>query len=64
MTPQKLSNIFHNPFYCSKIRHELLGDRIVEGKQEVLVSEAIWNKVNEIESNIGYTHAKKHQYTH
>ena len=54
---QKLSEIFHNPFYCGKIKHALLGDRIIKGKQEILVSEDIWNKVNGIESNIGYTHA-------
>lgn len=54
---QKLSEIFHNPFYYGKIRHALLGDSIVEGKQEVLISEEIWNKVNGIETNIGYTHA-------
>ena len=55
--PQKLTEIFHNPFYCGKIKHALLGDEIIPGKQEVLISETIWNKVNGIESNIGYTHA-------
>ena len=54
---QKLTEIFHNPFYCGKIKHGLLEDRIIDGKQEVLISEEIWNKVNGIESNIGYTHA-------
>ncbi len=54
---QRLSEIFHNPFYCGKIKHALLGDSIVDGKQEVLIPEDIWNKVNGIESNIGYSHA-------
>ena len=54
---QKLTEIFHNPFYCGKIKHALLGDQIIPGKQDVLIPEIIWNKVNGIESNIGYSHA-------
>ena len=54
---QRLSEIFHNPFYCGKIKHALLGDKIVKGNQEILIEEDIWNKVNGIESNIGYSHA-------
>ncbi len=41
----------------SLTRHAFLGDKIIEGKQEVLISEEIWNKVNGIEMNAGYTHA-------
>ena len=54
---QRLTEIFHNPFYCGKIKHAFLDGEIVKGNQEVLVSEEIFNKVNGIESNIGYTHA-------
>ena len=32
-----LNKILHNPFYCGKITHNLLGDEIVEGKQEKLI---------------------------
>ena len=61
---QRLTEIFHNPFYCGKIRHCLLGknddgsDRIVQGNHPAIVDEATWKIVNEIESHIGYTHAK------
>lgn len=44
---QRLTEIFRNVFYCGKIQHQLLGDKIIEGKQEKLVSEAIFNKVQE-----------------
>ena len=41
-----LNKILHNPFYCGYIVHSLLGDEKVKGKQEVLIDEAIFNKVN------------------
>ena len=62
---QRLSVIFHNPFYCGKIRHALLGkdengnDRIVKGNHPALVDEETWNKVNGIQTHSGYTHAKE-----
>ena len=46
-----LNKILHNPFYCGKITHNLLGDEIVEGKQEKLIDEATFNKIQ------GITHA-------
>ena len=61
--PSRLSEIFHNPFYCGKIKHHLLGknpdgtDRIVQGNHPAIVDEATWKVVNETESHIGYTHA-------
>ena len=61
--PQRLSEIFHNPFYCGKIRHDFLGknpdgtDKIVQGNHPAIVDEATWKLVNEAESHIGYTHA-------
>ena len=62
--PQRLTEIFHNPFYCGKIRHYLLGkddngnDRIVQGNHPPIVDETTWEIVNKTESHIGYTHAK------
>ena len=54
---QKLSEIFHNPFYCGKIRHHLLGDRIVQGVHPPIVDEHTFNVVNGIETHNGYAHA-------
>ena len=65
MYKQRLSEIFHNPFYCGKIRHNLLGkdengnDRIVQGNHPPLVDEETWNKVNGIQTHSGYTHSKE-----
>ena len=62
---QRLSEIFHNPFYCGKIKHSLLGkdesgnDRVVQGNHPPLVDEATWQKVNGIQTHSGYTHAKE-----
>ena len=50
-----LNKILHNPFYCGYITHSLLGTEKVKGKQEVLIDEAIFNKVNNL-SNCGYEH--------
>ena len=61
--PQRLSEIFHNPFYCGMIQHHLLGqnpdgsNRIVQGNHPPIVDEATWHLVNECESHIGYSHA-------
>ncbi len=57
ITKQRLSEIFHNPFYCGKIRHKFLDDDIIQGNQEPLVNEVLFNKVNGIESHNDYTHA-------
>ncbi len=50
-----LNKILHNPFYCGKITHNLLGDEIVEGKQEKLIDEATFNKIQGI-THAGYEH--------
>ncbi|MDL2320351.1 recombinase family protein [Alistipes sp. OttesenSCG-928-B03] len=57
---QRLTEIFKNPFYCGKIQHALLGDKIIDGKQEKLVSEEIFNKVQENQSgnHDHYEHAQ------
>ena len=54
ISKQKLSEIFHNPFYCGKIRHNLLGDRIVEGNHPPITDEETFNKVNGIATHRGY----------
>ena len=56
---QRLSAIFHNPFYCGKIKHYLLGDREVRGNQPAIVDEETWNIVNGIETHSGYTHEEE-----
>ena len=43
---KRMTEIFYNPFYCGKIRHKFLGDKIVKGNHPALVSEEIWNKIN------------------
>ena len=56
---RRLSEIFHNPFYCGKIRHHYLDDEIVQGNQEILIDEETFNKVNGITTNINYSHQKE-----
>ena len=48
MYHQKLSNIFHNPFYCGLIAHKALNGQVIEGKHPALVSKDIFLKVNDI----------------
>ena len=43
---KRMTEIFHSPFYCGKITHKFLGDKIVKGNHPALVSEEVWNKVN------------------
>ena len=52
---QKLSKILHNPFYCGILRHNMLGDEIVEGTHEKLISKELFLKVNAINIKaVGY----------
>ena len=53
-----LNKILHNPFYCGKITHNLLGDEIIEGKQEKLIDEATFNKIQGI-THAGYEHKEE-----
>jgi site-specific DNA recombinase len=43
---QRLSEIFRNMFYCGLISHGLIGDAIVEGKHEAMISRELFLKVN------------------
>ena len=54
---QRISQILHNPFYCGKIRHHLLGDRIVQGNHPAIVDEDTYNRTNGLVTHSGYTHA-------
>ena len=53
-----LNKILHNPFYCGKITHNLLGDEVVDGKQEKLIDEATFNKIQGI-THAGYEHQEE-----
>ena len=54
---QRLTDIFHNPFYCGKIMHRLLNGRIVNGIHPPIIDEETFNKVNGIKTHIGYSHS-------
>ena len=58
LTKQTLSDIFKNPFYCGYIIHAYTDYEPKIGKQEKLISETIFNIVNEIDTNSGYTQNK------
>ncbi|WP_366524742.1 recombinase family protein [uncultured Pontibacter sp.] len=60
LTKQRLSEIFKNPFYCGVITHAMLGDEVVQGKHEKLVSEKVFLQVNNLQkkNNHGYTQSK------
>ena len=53
-----LNKILHNPFYCGKITHNLLGEEVIEGKHEKLIDEAIFNKIQGI-THAGYEHQEE-----
>ncbi len=43
---QKMSWILRNPFYCGLMAHNLLGDEIVKGRHELLISKELFLEVN------------------
>lgn len=43
---QRIPEILRNPFYCGLISHNLLEGKVVEGKQEKLVSRELFLKAN------------------
>lgn len=62
MYKQKATKIFKNPFYCGLIAHGILDGRVVDGKQEPMVSKEIFFKINEISRNntrFGVPHKKE-----
>jgi site-specific DNA recombinase len=54
---QTLTKIFRNTFYCGIITNKLLGDELIVGKHEPLISREIFLKVNNIQAHNpqGYT---------
>ena len=48
ISKQRLSNCLQNQFYCGRIEHSLLKGEVVKGKQEPLISEALFDKVQSI----------------
>lgn len=45
---RRIGEILSNPFYCGKLAHKALEGELVDGKQEKLVSEAIFLEANNI----------------
>jgi site-specific DNA recombinase len=61
---QTLSKIFANPFYCGKIAHGIIGDKVVDGKHPGIVSEKLFLIVNGIRQNtkgFGIVHKSHHE---
>ena len=61
ITPQRISAMWRNMFYCGVISNNLIGRSVVVGKHEPMVSQEVFLKVNGIIKEIrksGYTVAK------
>ena len=57
ITKQHLSACLRNCFYCGRLEHKYLEGRVIKGKQEQLISEALFDKVQQIldgNNNAGY----------
>jgi site-specific DNA recombinase len=48
ISSQYISKIFHNPFYCGMLAHNLLDGKVIEGKHEKLISKELFLEVNNI----------------
>ena len=59
ISKQKLSDVFHNPFYCGKIQHFYLGDKVVQGNHPPITDEETFNKINGIKTHSGYKHSEE-----
>ncbi len=59
ISKQKLSDVFHNPFYCGKIQHHYLGDKVVQGNHPPITDEETFNKINGIKTHSGYKHSEE-----
>ena len=58
---QQLHKIFRNPYYCGILSHNLLEGKVVEGKQEKLITKELFLKVNDIQQKNphGYKHKEE-----
>ena len=57
MTKQHLSACLRNPFYCGRLEHKYLNGNVIRGKQERLISEALFDRVQAIldgKGSVGY----------
>lgn len=48
ISKQKLSQCLHNSFYCGLLEHRYLNGEIIKGKQEAMISESTFYKVQDI----------------
>ena len=48
ITKQRLSACLRNSFYCGHLEHKYLNGKVIKGKQEQLISEALFDKVQQI----------------
>ncbi|MBI2271607.1 MAG: recombinase family protein [Bacteroidetes bacterium] len=62
MTPQLLSNVFRNPFYCGLISHNMLKGEIVEGKHPALISKELFLSASKLIKRGGYKQKKENEH--
>ncbi|HEY1047528.1 MAG TPA: recombinase family protein [Bacteroidia bacterium] len=58
---QKISALLKNPFYCGLLTHPVLEGKVIEGKQEPMVSKEIFLKVNDILDGNHHGYTVKHE---
>lgn len=64
MYKQQIYKIFKNPFYCGLIAHGMLNGRVVEGKQEKMVSQDVFFKIHNLRiasTKYGVPHKKENE---
>lgn len=59
LSPQKLCNIFANPFYCGVVLHASLDYEPVKGAHEPLVTERLFRRIHEMPLYPKGTHSKE-----
>ena len=45
---QSILAVLRNPFYCGRLEHKFLNGNVIKGKQEKLISEALFDRVQQI----------------
>ncbi len=64
MYKQQIYKIFKNPFYCGLIAHGILDGKVVEGKQEKMVSQDVFfriHKMRESSTRFAVPHKKENE---
>lgn len=64
MYKQQIYKIFKNPFYCGLIAHGMLDGKVVEGKQEKMVSQDVFFKIHDLRiasTKYGVPHKKENE---